>query len=109
MPLQRWLRIKGKPGSAVSNPWAPGANPPRYAGKQRDPALDGEHEALARYRDVEETMVSHPDLLSACKKGDLELVGQCAAESMDVADKAMAGKATSPAVVVKAVAKKGDL
>lgn len=93
MPLQRWIKVKGKPGIAVSNPWALGANPPRYAGKRRDAALDGEHEHLDRYKDVEELLLQHADLLKACTKGNLVLLGQCAASTAEDAEKLLSAPA----------------
>jgi hypothetical protein len=86
MALERYLKVKGKPGLPVANPWSIGARPfPRFAGKQRDPALDGEPEHLDRYRDVEEVLPSHNDLLKACARGELELLGKCEASSADEA------------------------
>lgn len=93
MPLQRFVKVKGKPGIPAANPWALGNNPPRYAGKQRDAALDGEPEFLDKYRDVEEVMLSHADLIASCKAGDLELIDQCLAMNHDEASAKMAPKA----------------
>jgi hypothetical protein len=92
LPLQRFLKVKGKPGVPAANPWAQGHNPPRFAGKMRDPALDGEPEFLAKYRDVEEVLADHACLRKACKSGDLLLLGECVADSPEEAAKKMAGE-----------------
>lgn len=82
---QRYLKVKGKPGVAVSNPWTLGTNPVRFAGKRRDAALDGEPEHIDRYRDVEEILVSHNHLIDAAKAGDLEVLDKCEATNIDEA------------------------
>lgn len=90
MPLQRFIKVKGKPGIPVANPWTLGAMPsPRFAGKVRDAALEGEPEPMARYRDVEEVLPSHVDLLKAIDAGDLAMVGRCEAASHEEAVKKM--------------------
>ena len=90
LPLSRYLKVRGKPGLACANPYALANNPPRYAGKRRDAALDGEPEHLERYRDCEEIFLSHPDLLKAIAQGDLVELGRCSAMSRDEAEKLMA-------------------
>lgn len=95
MASRRYIMVKGKPGVAVSNPWALGSNPRNFAGKQRDPALDGEPEMLDKYADKPEVLLSHADLVKSCAEGDIELLGQCVATSFDEAAKLMAVKPKS--------------
>lgn len=101
MPLQRFVKVRGKPGRPVANPFAIGNSPPRFAGKQLDPALDGEHKFLDRYRDVEEILPAHQHLLMAIKDGELEQLGLCEARDFEDAARKMA-----PVVAAK---KKGDV
>ncbi len=89
MPVSRYLMVRGKPGVLVANPWAPLANPRRYAGKVRDAALDGEPEAIDRYRDCNEVLRSHSDLLSAIDAGHLVLIGKCAAVDAEAAEQSL--------------------
>ena len=91
MAKQRYLKVKGKPGLLMANPWALGANPPRYAGKRRDAALDGEQEHSERYRDVPEVLLQHVDILNAIADGDLELLGKCIASDAEEASELMKG------------------
>ncbi len=90
MPMQRWLKVKGKPHAPVTNPWAPDFWPPRFAGKRLDAALMGGPKLHARYRDVEELIPSHQHLLKAIDRGDLTLLGKCEASSLEEAEKLMA-------------------
>ena len=60
---QRYVMIEGVPGVLVTDP--EGANVRRYAGMQRDPALDGEPEAIKRFRPRREVRVLSHDLTSA--------------------------------------------
>ena len=92
MAKSKYVRIKGKPGVSVPNHYAMGALHPRYFGKRRDAALEGEPEHLDRYKDVEEVLLQHRDILSACADGDLELLGQCIASDAEEADKLMPSK-----------------
>ncbi len=93
MPMQRYMKVKGKPGCMVSNPWALGANPRRYAGKQLDAAMMGEPEHADRFRCVEEVLASHIDLILACTDGDLELLDKCVAMNSEEAAVKMVGDA----------------
>ena len=88
--LQRFVKVRGKPGCPVANPQSIGNNPPRFAGKQRDPARDGEPDHLSRYRDVVEVLPSHQLLLNAVKDGELELLDKCEAHDHEEATKKMA-------------------
>lgn len=81
MPQQRFIKVRGKPGLLAANPFALGHNPQRFAGKMRDPALDGEAEFSARYRDVDEVLPKHPDLMRSVAEGALELVAECVANT----------------------------
>jgi len=92
--MPRYMKIRGVPGHLVADPRAVWANPARYAGMQFS-AKEGakKHE---QYSPVDVAVEAPPEhgahYRSAAKDGTLRILGECVADSLEAAERAMTAK-----------------
>jgi hypothetical protein len=74
--MKRYLKVRGKPGVLVANPYALDASPRRYAGQRRKVNAADFREEFERYEPVEEALVDDRALRKAARAGELEVLSE---------------------------------
>lgn len=112
--MQRYLKVRGKPGVLVANPHVLDASPRRYAGQQRKANAAKLREEAQRYEPVEEVLVDDRALRKAARMQEIEVLAEGTGASVSdvrwieitpqVAEPAVAPPAEEPQVAEPAPA-----